>query len=211
MVAYELMKQVDGQTDSVQHRGLWVPLVFVWLLMLLTFSAPGREGPSSVESLDAIALIKLAVRISGLSVLGIMIVRSWHHPRQRVVARCLIPLGLYVGWSIFSTLWSPLKSVSLGQVGGLLLQVMLAFVVALRCTDLQDRSKILFHLSMAMLAFSTAVLIINAISHEVSGLRKGGIDRGFHWIRSPYCRWCDLFTRNSYDSIGKAVVELALE
>lgn len=170
MITYELMKPVDGQTDSVQHHGLWILLVYVWLIMLTTFSATGREGPSSVESLDLIALIKVAARISGLSVLGIMIVRSWHHPRRRVVARCLLPLGLYVGWAIVSTFWSPLKAVSLGQAVGLMVQVMLAFVVALRCTDLRDGSKILYHLSMAMLVFSAGVLIAHAISPETSGL-----------------------------------------
>jgi O-antigen ligase len=180
VTTYELIKPVDGQTDSVQRYGLWIPLMFVWLLMLLTFSAPGREGPSSVESLDAIALIKVAVRISAVFVLGIGIARLWHHPRRRALSWCLFPWGLYVGWAIVSTFWSPLKSVSLGQALGLMVQVMLAFVFALRCTDLGSVSKVLYHLSMALLAYNAGALTMFTISPEMSGLTRG-IMEGTHW------------------------------
>lgn len=173
MFVNEQLNQFDAQTQNVQQRGLWIPLLCIWLLMLLTFSAPGREGPSEMGALDAIALVKLAVRVIGLVLLGLAIFSSWRQPRRQAVARCLLPLGLYVCWSILSTLWSPLKSISLGQAGGLLVQVMLAFTVALRCTDPCHRSKVLYHLSLAMLAFSTVVLIINALSHEASGLGRG--------------------------------------
>jgi O-antigen ligase len=170
---------VDGNTGRPPRNGLWVPLLLGSLLMLLSFSAPGREAPSSAGALDAIALVKVAARLGALCVLGLAITRSRHLPRTRVVAQCLWPLGLFVGWSLLSAFWSPLTSVSLGQVGGLLAQVMLAFVVALRCTGPQDWSKVLCHLSIAMLAFSVAVLIAHGISPEASGLdREIGWDDG---------------------------------
>ena len=172
MITYERVNQLRAQTENVQRHGLWIHVLCTLLLMLLTFSAPGREGPSFIGSFDAIALAKLAVRALGMFILGIAIAESWHQPGRRAVARCLLPVGLYLGWSILSTFWSPLKSVSLGQAGGLLAQVMLVFVVALRCSGPQDSSKILYHLSMAMLAFSTAVLISDTISHEASGLDR---------------------------------------
>jgi len=180
VVSYELLKQVEGQTDSVQRRGLWILLVYVYLLTLFTFSAPGREGPSSMGSLDGIALIKLALRISAFFVLGIMIARSWHHPRRPDLSWWLLPWGLYVGWSIVSTFWSPLKAVSLGQAFGLMVQMMLAFVFALRCTDMGGASKILYHLSMALLAYNSVALTIFAISPEMSGLTRAIIE-GTHW------------------------------
>ena len=180
MITYELMKPVNGQTDSVHRHGLWIPLVFVWLLMLLTFSAPEREGPSSVESLDVIALIKLAVRISAFFVLGIMIARSWHQQRRQALSWCLFPWGFYVGWAIVSTFWSPLKAVSLGQAFGLMVQVMLTIVFALRCTDMGGVSKILYHLSMALLAYCACALIVFTISPEMSGLSRAIIE-GTHW------------------------------
>ena len=170
MITYELIKPVDGQTDSVQRHRLWILLMYVYLLTLFTFSAAGREGPSAVESLDWIALIKLAVRISAFFVLGIVIARAWHLQRRQALSWCLLPWGLYVGWAIVSTFWSPLKAVSLGQAFGLMVQVMLALALALRCMDLGDVSKILYHLSMAMLVFSAGVLIVHAISPETSGL-----------------------------------------
>ena len=120
MISYERVNQLRAQTENVHQHGLWIPVLCIWLLMLLTFSAPGREGPLSIGSLDAIALAKLAVRALGMFILGIAIAESWHQPGRRAVARCLLPFGLYLGWSILSTFWSPLKSVSLGQAGGLL-------------------------------------------------------------------------------------------
>jgi O-antigen ligase len=163
---------VVESSENLQGPGLWIPLMFIWLLMLLSFSAPGREGDITVGSLDAVALGKLAVRLFGLTVLGLTIGRSWRHPRRRAVVRCLWPLGLYVGWSVLSILWSPLKSISFGQAGGLLLQGMLAFVVGLRCTGERDRSMVLQNLFLAMLAFSLVILIINVITPELSGLQR---------------------------------------
>ena len=180
MITYELIKPVDGQTDSVQSRGLWIPLVYVYMLSLFTFSAAGREGPSAVESLDWIALIKLAVRISAFFVLGIVIARSWHQQRRQALSWCLLPWGLYVGWAIVSTFWSPLKAVSLGQAFGLMVQVMLAFVFALRCTDLGDVSNVLYHVSMALLAYAAGALTLFTISPEMSGLSRAIIE-GTHW------------------------------
>ena len=176
MITYELMKTVGTQSDSVQRHRLWILLMNVYLMNLFTFSAPGRSGPSSVESLDWIALIKLGIRISAFFVLGIMITRSWHQQRRQALSWCLLPWGLYVGWAIISTFWSPLKAVSLGQVFGLMLQVMLAFLFALRCTELRDVSKILYHLSMALLAYCACVLTIFTINPEMSGLTRTGIE-----------------------------------
>lgn len=180
MITYELIKPVDGQTDSVQRHRLWILLMYVYLLTLFTFSAAGREGPSAVESLDLIALIKLAVRISAFFVLGIVIARAWHQQRRQALSRCLLPWGLYVGWAIVSTFWSPLKAVSLGQAFGLMVQVMLALALALRCMDLGDVSKILYHLSMALLAYAAGALTIFTISPEMSGLSRA-IMEGTHW------------------------------
>lgn len=172
MITCDSMKTIADPMDNRKRAGLWIPLLFAWLLMLIIFSAPGREAPEAVGSLDVIALAKVAILALGLSVLGLTIVRSWRHPRRRVVVKCLWPMGLYIVWSIFSVGWSPLKSFSLGQVGGLLVQVMLAFVVGLRCTDLRDRSTVLQHLFLAMLACSLVILVVDALAPESSGLER---------------------------------------
>lgn len=176
MISGEPVNPVAEPEAGVHRSGLWIPLVLVWLLMLLSFSAPGREGPDSASSLDAIALAKVAVRLLGLAVLGLMIVRSWRHPRREGVVRCLWPLGLFIGWSLLSVLWSALPSFSLGQVGGLLVQVMLAFVVGLRCTDSRDRATVMQHLFLSMLAFSLVILVVHALAPAHSGLDRVSFD-----------------------------------
>jgi O-antigen ligase len=176
VISGEPVNPVAEAEARPQRSGLWIPLVLVWLLMLLTFSVPGREGPDSASSLDAIALAKVAVRLLGFSVLGLTIVRSWRHPRRGEVVRCLWPLGLFIGWSLLSVLWSALPSFSLGQVGGLLVQVMLAFVVGLRCTDSRDRSTVMQHLFLAMLAFSLVILAVHSLAPDSSGLERVSFD-----------------------------------
>ena len=168
------VNSVAESRDRLQGLGLWIPLLFVWLMTVMTFSAPEREGPESLGSLDAIALGKVAIRFGGLLCFGVTIAGSWRHPRRRLVGWCLWPWGLYIGWAIVSTFWSPLKSVSLGQAFGLMVQLMLAFVLALRCRDLESVSKTLFHLSMALLAYGVVALTIFTISPELAGFSRGG-------------------------------------
>jgi O-antigen ligase len=92
----------------------------------------------------------------------------------------LFPWGLYIGWAIVSAFWSPLKAVSLGQAFGLMVQVMLAYVLALRCADLEGASKILYHLSMALMAYNAATLTVFSISPELSGLTRVILGEA-HW------------------------------
>lgn len=171
--------------DDSPPRWLWVPIACAWLLMLMTFSAPEREGPESVGSLDAIALAKLGVRVLVLGALGSVLLNLANHARWSLILGLLAPFGLFVIWAIVSTLWSPLKSVSLGQVSGLLVQVMLAAVLGIVCSQPAARRLLLKHLSLALLTISSIILCVALVDLELSGLDRTFEHEGASGIVHP--------------------------
>ena len=160
-------------------------LLCLWLLVLMTFSAPGREGPTSAGGLDLIALAKLAARLLALAVLGFVLAQSSAGPRRAVVLGAMAPLGLFLGWAIFSTLWSPLRAVSLGQASGLMAQLMLAAALGLLCTQPRSWSVVIQHLCCALLTVSLLVLCVHAINPSISGLDRTFTSDGAGGIVHP--------------------------
>jgi len=155
---------------------LYWPLACAWLLGLLCFQLPGRDAPETVGSVDAIALMKIGVRLLAIIVLGITLVRAWHLPRRQVVVVCLAPYALFVAWAIVSAAWSPLKAVSLGQASGLVAQLLLTACIAMLWRGPADTSRILFHLCLAMILFSAVLVVIDYAWHEGSGLNRENWD-----------------------------------
>jgi O-antigen ligase len=150
----------------------------VWILMVLTFSVPGREAPRSVAGLDVIALAKLGSRALAVAVLGWILVREWGSARRPAVVYAVAPLAAFVGWALLSTLWSPLPAVSLGQSISLLLLVMLAAAVGLVLCGPRDTSTILRQLSAGLLVMSAVVGAVDLTLPDVSGLDKRGLVEG---------------------------------
>lgn len=153
-------------------RSLWLPLACLWLLTLITFSAPGREGPAATGSLDLIGLAKLAVRGVTLVTLPYYLFRHWTLPRRRVVTWCLLPFGLYLGWAIVSVAWSALKPVSLGQAGGLAALLLLTASVGVGWSGPASTERLLRHLSLALLGVSAIILAAHLIDRDLSGLNR---------------------------------------
>jgi O-antigen ligase len=164
---------------------LWVPLGCIWLLTLITFSAPGRDGPSDAGSLDLIALAKLATRGLVCAALCLTLARVWNQPRRQLVLRWMGPFALFVLWSILSVGWSPLRSVSAGQAASLLVQVLLVATLALLLRSPEDTSRLLFHLNCSLLAVAVVILATHAVSPEMSGLVRGGELEGSLGIVHP--------------------------
>jgi O-antigen ligase len=142
------------------------------LLMLVCFSSPGRFGPTSVASLDVIAALKLAARCAAFVLLIGLLLRRWRLPQRHAVLACLGPLGLFVGWAVLSVLWSPLKAVSFGQAGGLVVLWLLAANVGLTCRQPPQVSTLLCGLSCSLLGFSTVVLVTNLLWPESGSLSR---------------------------------------
>ena len=100
------------------------------------------------------ALLKLATRVVSLAALSFVIVQLWQQPNRTRVIQCFLPFGLFAGWGIVSTLWSPLFAVSLGQVMSFSVLVLLAVTFGLLGARSNDTSVILCSLSVALLLYS---------------------------------------------------------
>ncbi|MBC8871106.1 MAG: O-antigen ligase family protein [Planctomycetes bacterium] len=169
IMAYNGCAAVDAVDSKPMPRVLFVCL---WLLTIICFSAPGRIGPDSAGSLDVIALVKLGTRVGIFLVLLWMLYRYWRLPERGTVIACLAPLALFAGWAVLSTLWSPLKAVSLGQASSLIVLVLLAMNLGLFCRGAEKTSAVLCSLSVALLAFGVVVLIANLAFPEIGGLSR---------------------------------------
>jgi len=168
-------EQGGTKSRADNWRLRWLPVACVYPLMLLTFQAPGRESAGSVDALDPIALMKVGSRGALVAVLAILLLRLWRHSRRPAVMRCFLPLSMFVLWSLVSTLWSPLKAVSLGQSSSLLLLVLLAAVLAVPRSGPLETSAVLFHLSSGLLVANAALLGIHLVAPEASGLGHGAL------------------------------------
>jgi len=160
------------ETERATMLGLGVPLLCIWLLGLATFTFPGRDGPSSVGSLDVIALTKVGSRAAVLLLLTVAIWRSRAQPRWLPVLYGVIPFGIFLIWAILSTAWSPLRTVSLGQAGSLVAQVMLATCLAMRWSGPQDTSTLLKHLCLLLLVVSATVVTVDLLAPQYSGMDR---------------------------------------
>ncbi len=169
-----------GETASVSRpvgRLLWVPLVSLWMLLSATFTLPGRTGPESLASLDALALFKVGVRglVFGALVLAIMRLRT--NASRPATSQDFRPFGIFVVWSLASCLWSPLTAFSAGQALTLFTQFLLAVALALAWRSGRDTSAVLGQLSVAFLLVCAALLAVHAVNPELSGLGRVGSDR----------------------------------
>lgn len=142
--------------------------------MILTFSLPGRSSPSTLGSLDVLALAKVALRILVIAIMGYVFVQLEIHPKRGTVVRTLIPLGIFICWAILSTLWSPLKSASIGQAGGLLALSLLALNFGVLCDGKEDLSRILSNVSTCLFLISLAVLLIYFTFPSAGSMQREG-------------------------------------
>ncbi len=161
----------DGKTEYEQPLP-WILLACTWALMLITFTLPGRSGPTSAGDLDLIAMIKLGVRGVILLVLICMLLCSPDCFRRFAVLVRLSPFGLFIGWAIVSVLWSPLKTLSLGQAGGLVVLFLLAANLGVLCRGPQNTSKMLQSLSAGLLFCSFVIVAAHILFPSVGSLDR---------------------------------------
>ena len=161
---------------ATAYRPSYLELVItalaVWLLCLVTFHLPGRIGPEQVGSLDVLALAKLAIRLTVIAVFLVAWRFSPDHAAKQAVLSAYLPLVLFVGWAFLSVLWSPLKTVSLGQALGLASLVMISAWIALACRSVSQRHFVMRHLLIALLVFSSFMLIVHLLRPDLSGLDR---------------------------------------
>lgn len=161
------------QGSLIRRRLLLVALFCCWLLIFVTFSMPGRDDPS-LGSLDVIALAKVAARAISLGLLVCLLTPLWNVPKRRIVSRSLLPLTLFVGLAVVSTLWSPLASFTLGQAASLCVLFMLAMTIGTLWSSPRDTSTILCCLASALLAVSVVLLAARVAVPSLQSMSREG-------------------------------------
>lgn len=161
------------------------PLTWAWLLMLTSFSLPGREGAVSIGAIDWVAALKVGTRALALVALLSEIARQWRQPRRPEVTRAFWPLGLFVLWALMSTLWSPLKAATFGQSLSMSVLFLLAVALALGWREAHDSRVAFGHLAVGFLMISLAVLVADLVSHDLSGLNRDWEEGGSPGLWHP--------------------------
>lgn len=144
----------------------------VWLMLLVTFHLPGRSGPEQVGSIDFLALAKLAIRVGVIATFLVAWRFSPDYLVKRAVLSAYLPLIGFVGWAFLSVLWSPLKTVSIGQALGLAALVTISAWIALACRSVSQRHFVMRQLLIALLVFSASLLAIHLARPDLSGLDR---------------------------------------
>ncbi|MDG2015421.1 MAG: O-antigen ligase family protein [Pirellulaceae bacterium] len=155
-------------------------ILAVWCLAFLTFDMPDRMAPASIGSLDLLALAKLLTRVTFLAIFGWMVVSFLKFPRTQKLVGLYLPLWLFVGWAFISTLWSPLRTITLGQSLGQLLLLLMSICVALSCYRQRNESKILFQLCLVLSAFSFCVVSLHYVFPQWASLSREEYEGLFH-------------------------------
>lgn len=151
---------------------LLIPVLSAWVLSLVVVSLPGRVGPESAGDLDAIAVAKLASRLLVATALGLLFL-FWPDPeRRRRIVLAMAPLIAFVIWATLSTLWSPLRSVSLGQAFSLFTLTLLAGAIGLTWDRNERISGLLANLSWALLLLNIGLLLAHLYDPLLSGLHR---------------------------------------
>jgi exopolysaccharide production protein ExoQ len=174
-----------GDLAAPPRSLLRVPLACIWLLTAAGFSAPGRDNSQTVGTLDVLGLAKVALRGVVLVALAGVLLRVGRQPRLRAVMGCLLPFGLYFLWASLSVAWAAMPSLSLGQVGTLLVMLLLAAVLGTVWSGPRDTSVVVCHLSGSLLAVTLTILAVAAVSWEASGLDGRQVTNGTAGLLHP--------------------------
>ena len=172
--------RLEQNVKGSQVPGATSIALAIWCLAFLTFDLPDRLGPASIGSLDLLALAKLLSRLVFLAVFGWTVACYLKLPRTQRLVGVYLPLLLFVGWAFVSTLWSPVKTISLGQSIGQLLLLLMSICVALSCRCQRNETKILFQLCSALFVFSFLVIFLHYAFPQWASLSRENYVGLFH-------------------------------
>ena len=158
--------------ERVSRNRVSLLIALVWFLSAVCLNA---SGPSTqIVSFTAYAVLKAASRILGIPLLaGLIVLTDKEKGRPELLWR-LMPLVTFALWTMFSTLWSPLKTVSLTHSFELLMLALLSTTVAFLCQSEEALKRLLFHMSVIILVLSAILLGAN-ISLVTQGLRASNL------------------------------------
>ncbi len=171
----------------LQRERVWYvfAVVVMYLVPIMTFTIPGEDAPSGKTFLDPLAMVKAAILAFQLFGAAALLYANRSDPRFRFAALTLSGMLLYAAWSVFSTLWSPLKALTLGQSAGLLALLLHSVIVAASCCKATHTSRILRQLCYSLIAFAAFTLTFHAFNPVDSGLDRTVLHQGGDGLVHP--------------------------
>ncbi|TWU49387.1 O-antigen ligase family protein [Rubripirellula reticaptiva] len=181
-----LINPASEPTTSIEPRKVrWLDTfakLSLWSLSIMVYTMPSTTYTQSWQPLDLAKLVVLAVACGG----GVAAIASvWSSRTLKRVLNPLAPFYLFLGWTLTSVLWSPLKSVTIAQSGGLVAMLLFASIVAFLSVNGDRAKQLLQHLNWMFLVSSAVVLIAYLINPEMSGLDRGRIHSGGDGLIHP--------------------------
>ena len=125
----------------------------------------GFRAPEDHEWLEPIfAYFKVVTRlVTIVTICGVILLTVRSQPERGLQsAKFFLPLGLFCGFAMVSTLWSPLKSETLGQAGSLLTLVLFSYAISLLVRTPDDFRNLIAWL-MVLLIFICLILLVTGL------------------------------------------------
>lgn len=179
--AGNLTRHAENRRSSLIY---WVALC-IWLLVLVTFTSPGRHGVQTTSGLDLLALVKIISRLVSLLILGVIFLRLESETKWSMLMRLMLPLALFCTWSLLSVTWSANPALSLAQAGCFSILVLLAIVISLVIKDSDDISYLLAQVSYALFALSMVLVIAHFCFPHLGALYRPSAGEGATGILHP--------------------------
>ena len=143
-------------------------------LALTGFTAPGRSGASDVGGIDAIALVKIALRgTSFLFLLLLALALNFHH-RTTAVLRRLLPMVMFALWTVATAIWSPLRAMSIGHS----LEIVMLTTVAVCAAIVMDSERVIGRLCFLLFTVMAGACLFVLIA-DAPSIRAGERPAGY--------------------------------
>ncbi len=185
------MRLKDSHDDvSVEaknkHNRLMSFLCFsVWLLIVFTFTRPGRLETQAAGSIDWVAMSKMLSKGLAGAALVIGIASYGSRERWKATVSMLLPLSMFAGWGLLSTGWSALASVSAAQSMCFAVLVLLAWAVCISVTSLGDLGRLLKHTSLALATVSLILIVTRVCLPQFGHVERALAGKGTAGLLHP--------------------------
>jgi len=159
---------------ATRSNGAFPLFLLACLALALTgFTAPGRAGADDSGGVDAIALIKIALRGGAFVLLALLVLRLNFHRRATAVFGRLLPMALFALWTMTTVIWSPMRVMSFGHA----IEIPMLTAVSVCAAILVDSEKKMEWLCLgffAMMAAACALVMILESKAILAGARPTG-------------------------------------
>ncbi|MCD0463155.1 O-antigen ligase family protein [Roseiconus lacunae] len=167
-----LTKLADMRTwlSSAQTRTRFC-IAVIYLLPLLTYTTPGI--PPENAGLDRYFALTKAILLASTVAIGSLIIVFGF--RSNSLDRSVQSFGgwlLFFAWAVTTISWSPLKTVSLSQAGGLFSLLLHSIIVASVCDHRGNVSRLFRHLCQSLILLATFIVTVYVFDPVTSGLDR---------------------------------------